>query len=139
MGWMPKNNEPIKLNGAFRTNSTIMRLVVASTAEAKLGALFHSQTGMSFRQILNNLGHPQPKTPIHCDNATAAGITNTRVKRQHSRSMEMRFFGLETKWPRICTNSHGTPKWKILLIIRASIMWDPTTLLLGFTTYRKIL
>jgi hypothetical protein len=38
MGWMLKNNELIKLNGAFHTNTTIMRFVVASTAEAKLGA-----------------------------------------------------------------------------------------------------
>jgi hypothetical protein len=38
------------------------------------------------------MGHPQPKTPIHCDNATAVGIANNTIKRQRSRSMEMRFF-----------------------------------------------
>jgi hypothetical protein len=41
MGWMPKDNELIQLNSAFYMNSTIMRFVVASAAEAKLGALFH--------------------------------------------------------------------------------------------------
>jgi hypothetical protein len=47
MGWMPKNGEPIKLNGAFYTGSSIMRFVVASAAEAELGTLFHNfQTGM---------------------------------------------------------------------------------------------
>ena len=40
MGWMPKNGEPIKLNGAFYTGTSIMRFVVASAAEAELGALF---------------------------------------------------------------------------------------------------
>jgi hypothetical protein len=46
MGWMPKDNKPIRLNGAFHTNSTIMIFVVASAAEAKLEAFFHnSQTG----------------------------------------------------------------------------------------------
>ena len=50
MGWMPKNEEPIKLNGAFYTSSSIMRFVVASAAEAELGALFHNcQTGMIFQ------------------------------------------------------------------------------------------
>jgi hypothetical protein len=59
MGWMPKNGEPIKLNGAFYVNTTILRFVVASAAEAEVGALFHNcQDGMIFWQTLTNLGHP---------------------------------------------------------------------------------
>ena len=42
--------------------------------------------------VLEELGHPQPPTPIHCDNAMATGIVNGTVKRQRSRSMEMRYF-----------------------------------------------
>ena len=98
MGWMPKNGEPIRLNGAFYTNTTILRFVVASAAEAELGALFHNcQDGIIFRQTLMDMGHPQPKTPVHCDNATAVGIANNNVKRQRSRSMEMRFFWIGDK------------------------------------------
>ena len=49
MGWMPQNGEPVKFNGAFYTSSSIMRFVVASAAEAELGALFHNcQRGMIF-------------------------------------------------------------------------------------------
>jgi hypothetical protein len=93
MGWMPKNGEPIKLNGAFYVNTTILRFVEASAAEAELGALFHNcQDGIIFRQTLTDLGHNRPKTPVHCDNATAVGIANNTVKRQRSRAMEMRFF-----------------------------------------------
>ncbi len=93
MGWMPKNGEPIRLNGAFYVNTTILRFVVASAAEAKLGALFHNcPDGVIFWQTLTDLGHLQPKTPVHCDNATAVGIANNNVKRQRSRAMEMRFF-----------------------------------------------
>jgi hypothetical protein len=98
MGWMSKNGEPIKLNGAFYTGSSIMRFVVASAAEAELGALFHNcQTGMIFQQTLKDLGQPQPKTPVHCDNATAVGIASNTVKRQRSRLMEMRFFWVGDK------------------------------------------
>jgi hypothetical protein len=43
------------------------------------------------------MGHPQPKTPVHCNNATAVGIANNTVKRQCSRSMEMRFFWVSDK------------------------------------------
>jgi hypothetical protein len=49
MGWMPKNDKPIQLNGAFYVNTTILSFVVASAAEAKLGALFHNcQDGIIF-------------------------------------------------------------------------------------------
>ena len=38
------------------------------------------------------MGHPQPPTPVNCNNSTAVGIANNTVKCQCSRSMEMRFF-----------------------------------------------
>jgi hypothetical protein len=40
MGWSPKDGDPIKLNGAFFMLCTILCFVVASAAEAELGALF---------------------------------------------------------------------------------------------------
>jgi hypothetical protein len=93
MGWSPQNGDPIRLNGAFFTLCAILRFVVASASEAELGTLFlDCKEGMIFLLTLEELGHPQPKTPIHCDNATAVGIANNTVKEQRSRSMEMRYF-----------------------------------------------
>jgi hypothetical protein len=98
MGWMPVDEEPIKLNGAFHVSANIMQFVVASVANAKLGALYHNcQIGITFHDILNDMGHPQPKTPVCCNNATAVEIANNTVKRQCSRSMEMRFFWVGDK------------------------------------------
>jgi hypothetical protein len=37
MGWLPKNGDPIKLNGAFHISATILQFVVASAAKAELG------------------------------------------------------------------------------------------------------
>jgi hypothetical protein len=49
MGWIPQNGEPIKLNGAFHLDSSILQFVVASATKAKLGALSHScQTNIFF-------------------------------------------------------------------------------------------
>jgi hypothetical protein len=49
MGWMPQDDEPIRLNGAFHVSTTILRFVVASAAKAELGALYHNcQTGIIF-------------------------------------------------------------------------------------------
>jgi hypothetical protein len=47
---------------------------------------------MIFWLTFEELGHLQPKTHVHCNNATAVGIANNLVKRQCSRSMEMRYF-----------------------------------------------
>jgi hypothetical protein len=71
---------------------------MASAAEAELGALYHNcQTGIIFCLTLADMRHPQPKAPVHCDNATAVGIANNTIKRQRSRSMEMRFFWVGDK------------------------------------------
>jgi hypothetical protein len=98
MGWMPKNGEPIRLNGAFHVSSTILKFAVASAAEAELGALYHNcQMGIIFRLTLKEMGHLQPKTLVHCNNVTAVGIANNSIKQQRSRSMEMRFFWVGDK------------------------------------------
>ncbi len=40
LGSIPQDGDPIKLNGAIHITCTILKLVAASAAEAKLGALF---------------------------------------------------------------------------------------------------
>jgi hypothetical protein len=67
-------------------------VVVASAGEADLGKLYYNncQTGIIFRLTLTKMGHPQPRTPVHCNNYTAVGITNNSVERQRLCSIEMR-------------------------------------------------
>jgi len=72
LGWLPVNGVPIRLNGPFHTLCSILQLVVASAAKAELGALFlNCQKGMIFQLTLKT----QPKSPVHCDNATAVKIS----------------------------------------------------------------
>ena len=93
LGSVPSKYNPIPLNGEIYVHSGILKFVVASAAEAELGALFlNTEEGKILRTILEELGHAQPPTPINCDNLTAVGIANDTVKKQRSRSMEMRFF-----------------------------------------------
>jgi hypothetical protein len=71
---------------------------VASAAEAELGALFlNCKEGIIFQLTLEELGHPQLQTPVHCDNATTIGIANNTVKWQQSRLMEMKYFWVGDK------------------------------------------
>ena len=89
----PRKGEPIKMNGNIFVSCGILKIVVTSAAEAELGALFlNLKEGKTLRLTLMELGHTHPPTPVHCDNSTATGIANDSVKKQRSRSMEMRFF-----------------------------------------------
>jgi hypothetical protein len=93
MGSLPTEEKPIKFNGAFHALCSILQFVVASATKAKLGALFLScQEGMISKSPLEDMGHPQPIIPIHCDNTTAIGIANNTINRQILRAMERRFF-----------------------------------------------
>jgi hypothetical protein len=92
-GSLPQNGKAIFLNGPVHVHAGICKFVVASAAEAELGALFYNcQEGKIIRLVLEELGHTQPATPVHCDNSTAVAIANDTVKKQRSRSMEMKFF-----------------------------------------------
>ena len=95
LGSLPKANEPITFNGVFYVFRTILKLVASSAAEAELGALFlNAKQAKIIKITLEELGHPQPPTPIHVDNITTVGIVNSTIKRQKSRSMEMRYMWL---------------------------------------------
>jgi hypothetical protein len=86
---------PIKLNGAINVICLTLKFVVASAAKAELGALFHNAKEAKILRItLEELGHKQPPSLIHIDNSTTVGIVNNTIKRQESRSMEMRYFWL---------------------------------------------
>eukprot|EP00984_Skeletonema_dohrnii_P002769 scaffold955_cov79-Skeletonema_dohrnii-CCMP3373.AAC.11 len=93
LGTKPVPGEPIQLNGAIFVYTGIIKFTVASAAEAELGALFlNCREGKVIRLMLEELGHKQPPTQVHCDNQTATGIANNTVKKQRSRAMDMRFF-----------------------------------------------
>ena len=90
---LPVNKKDIKLNENIHILCTILEHVAASAAEAELGALFlYAKEAKVVRLTLLELGHPTPPIPIHIDNSTAVGIVDSTIKRQRSRSMEMRYF-----------------------------------------------
>ena len=97
--------------------------MVASAAEAELGALYHNcQTGIIFCQRLEAMGHKQSKTPVHCNNTTTVCTANNAVKQHRLQSMEMRFFWISDKVAQECTHSDGTQDKNIWRITKASII-----------------
>jgi hypothetical protein len=80
-------------NGSILTLLTILRMVVASAAEAEIGALFiNAKEGVNIWNILKEMGHPQPATPMQTDNTTAHVIMRRTCKQQRSKAKDMRFY-----------------------------------------------
>jgi hypothetical protein len=64
--------------------------ILSSASEAELATLFYNgKEGAPLRITLEELGHPQPPTPMMVtDNSTA----NESVKQKRSKAMDMRFY-----------------------------------------------
>eukprot|EP00957_Ditylum_brightwellii_P086744 6600879-Ditylum_brightwellii.AAC.1 len=62
--------QPHRMNMPLLVLSQIMHNVMASAAEAELGALFKNvKEAVVLRTALQELGHQQPATPIQVDNS----------------------------------------------------------------------
>ena len=85
LGSLPQQHQPIQINGPIHTIANICKFVIASTVEAELGALFYTcQDATILHLTLEELGHPQPTMPVHCDNSTVVSIADDTVKKQCS-------------------------------------------------------
>jgi hypothetical protein len=85
-------------NGAIYNEASIIKAVMSSAAEAEIGALFtDARKGVEERNILEEMGHPQPPTPVQTDNSTADGIINSRVQPKRTKAMDMRFHWLRDR------------------------------------------
>jgi hypothetical protein len=61
-------------NGAVLNISIILKAVMSSAAEAELGALYiNARETIPMQQVLKEMGHKQPPTPIQTNNSTALG------------------------------------------------------------------
>ena len=71
---------------------------MSSAAEVELGGLFiNAKTAVPMRKTLEELGHPQPPTPIQTDNSTACGVVNNEVQPKATKAMDMRFYWLKDR------------------------------------------
>jgi len=71
---------------------------MSSAAEAELGALFIiAKEAVYLQQILMEMGHPQPKTPIQTDNMTAEGVINNKIQPKRTKAMDMQFHWLRDR------------------------------------------
>ncbi len=89
-------------NGAVLNISKILKAVMSSAAEAKLGALYiNACEAIPMQQLLEEMGHKQPPTPIQTDNSTAHGVVTNNIQPRRTKAMDMRFHWLH------CCDSQG--------------------------------
>jgi len=92
-----ENNHHID-NGAILSIAKLIKNVMASATEAELGAIYvNTREAVPIRNMLTELGHPQPPTVVVTDNAVAEGIINRTVKQQKSKAMDMRYHWIQDR------------------------------------------
>jgi hypothetical protein len=72
-------------NGSILIISKVLKHVMSSTAEDETGAVFmNAKEGAVLRTTLEELGHPQPPTPMETDNTNATGYSNGTIKQKRT-------------------------------------------------------
>ena len=92
-------DDPIpRQNGPVLTLSHVIKFVMASAAEAELAALYHTAREMvPLRNALDEMGWPQPKSPIQTDNSTAAGFIHDTIIQRRIKMIWMRLHWLRCR------------------------------------------
>jgi hypothetical protein len=88
--FLTDDDENPRNNGAMLRIATIIKAVMSSAAEAELRALYlNAHKAVYLRQILTEMGHPQPRTPIQTNNSTAEGVVNSKIQPKRTKAMDM--------------------------------------------------
>ena len=79
-------------NGPVHNVAQIIKNVMTSAANAEIGALYiNSRQAVPARQLLEEMGHKQPPTPIQTDNTTALGFVTKNLQPKATKSTEMNY------------------------------------------------
>ncbi len=96
--FLSNDNEFPPNNGAILIIATIIKAVMSLAVEAELGALYlNAKEAAYLQQILAEMGHPQPQTPIQINNLTAEGVINHKIQPKQTKAMDMRFHWLRNR------------------------------------------
>ena len=102
-GYFLLENRPLQLkntrpNGPILIECKTLRRVVTSAAEAETSGVFHNaQTSILIRHILQEMGHPQPPTPLKTDNTTTHSYTYNNIQQKKSKAWDMNLNWLRDK------------------------------------------
>ena len=85
-------------NGVVLNNAQIIKNVMLSAAESEIGVLFiNSRQAIPARTTVEEMGHPQPPTPIQTDNTTALGFVSKNLQPKATKSVDMRYWWMRDR------------------------------------------
>ena len=95
---MSNNNDDPPNNGAVLNIAQIIQAVMTSACEAEIGAMYiNGRKAVPMRNILKELGHPQPRTPMQTDNTAAQAVVTNNVQSKCTKAMDMCFHWLRDR------------------------------------------
>ena len=90
--FMSSNPAMTANNGAVLNVAQIIKAVMTSAAEAEFGAMYiNAREAVPQRMTLEEMGHPQPRTPMQTDNSAAHAVVTNNVQPRRTKAMDMRF------------------------------------------------
>ena len=88
--YMSDDSDEQPKGGPVHNVAQIIKNVMTSAADAEIGALYiNSRQAIPARQLLEEMGHKQPPTPIQTDNTTALGFVTKNLQPKATKSTEM--------------------------------------------------
>ena len=86
------NTDGKLFNGPIFILAKIIKAVMSSAAEAKVGSLFiNAQQAIQYIVTLEELNDQQAAVPLLTDNSTAAGFLTGTIKKKRSKAFDMQF------------------------------------------------
>ena len=87
----------------------MLKHVLSLDTETEIGALFiNAKKANVYRTTLQEIGHLLPPTPIQTDNKTACDLANNKLKKNRTRTIDMRFYWVRDR----VKQGHFTINWK---------------------------
>ena len=103
------NKDHTMFNGPIHILAKIIKNVMGSAMESEIAAMFmNGQLIMKYREILKDMGHPQPPTRIRTDSQTGCGVVTGKMKQKRTKSVDMNFNWLHD---RTVNQKQLEPEW----------------------------
>ena len=79
-------------NAPFLAVAQIIKFVMSSSTKSKMSCLFiRAKAMVQIRQTLIEIGWPQTKSLIYCDNSTTVGVANETIIQCKTKTMNMQY------------------------------------------------
>ena len=90
---MSNNSSDPPNNGAVLSIAQIIKNTMTSAADAEIGALYiNTRQVVPTRYLLEEMGHPQPPTPVQTDDTTALGFVTKNLQPKATKSTDMNYW-----------------------------------------------